>query len=118
MIMDFSTSCGLDSNVDIYSGVEFKSFKYFGNCINTVPKIWDATQMAQFILSCDLYIDTKLVSKLQDGDKTIPVRLQRVLAKYNITDEEHFICGISEYQSIMFIYSVDQDVHYFFDCIK
>ena len=108
---------GLNPDADIYISNKFSKFKYFGNCINTVGKVWDATQMAQFILSCDLYIDINLRKKIENGDKNIPVRLIKALDKYNIIDDEHFICGISEYQQIMFIYSVDQDIHYFFDCL-
>lgn len=106
-------------NLKIYNNVNgYKKYNYFGNCINTVPKIWSATQMAGWLYKCELLVDEQLANKLYGGDRDIPKTLLKLISKYKITDFEHFICGIDDYQKIMFIYSVDNDIHYFFDCIK
>jgi hypothetical protein len=83
---------------------------------NTIGKVWDATQMSNWLLTCNLLIDKNLSNKLFDGERNIPKKLLNLLSKYLITDFNHFICGIDDYQRIMFIYSVDADIHYFFDC--
>ena len=53
--------------------------------------------------------DKNLLSKLRNGDKKIPIKLQKELSKND------FICGVNMYQRIMFIYVINQDIHYFFD---
>ena len=120
MIHDFIIEeCDLSDNAEVYkTNNKYLKYDYFGNCINTIPSVWNATQMSNWLYKCDILIDNNLESKLRNGERTMPKRLLKLLEKYLITDFEHFICGIDDYQKIMFIYSVDADIHYFFDCVK
>ena len=112
-IFDVIEDIGINENNirkdNISQGNRYKSYEYFGNCINTVPKIWNPTQMANVIYDSILLNDKNLLSKLRNGDKKIPIKLQKELSKND------FICGVNMYQRIMFIYVINQDIHYFFD---
>lgn len=112
----------LDSNLEetpeVYNGIRFKSFEYFGNCVNTVPKIWDATQMSHVCLKSKLYDINLVLDNIKSGDKEIPKSLMKHLNSENVENLEEVVCAINEYQKIMFIYVTKLDKHFFFDCFK
>ena len=100
---------------EVYIGKKFNKFLYFGNCVNTVPSIWDATQMSHFCLGCKLYDINMVINNLEDGDKKIPITLIKNLNSANIHDLTEIVCAIDDYQKIMFIYITKLDKHFFFD---
>lgn len=109
---------GLDiDNLEFVSGDNYRRYNYFGNCINTVDvdMMWNATEMSNVIYESKLLKDNKILDKINGGDRKIPMKLIKLLKRFRIEDYEHFVCGVNEYQRIMFIYSVDDDIHYFFD---
>ena len=114
------TSIPLDSCIgedpQIYNGKYFTNFYYFGDCVNTVPKIWDATQMAGFCSKCNLYDINLVLNNIKDGDKKIPKTLINYLNSKDVNNIEDIVCAINEYQGIMFIYVSNLDKHFFFDC--
>ena len=77
--------------------------------------MWNTNQMSNVIYQSKLLKDDKILDKINGGDRNIPMKLIKLLKRFRIEDYEHFVCGVNEYQRIMFIYSVDDDVHYFFD---
>lgn len=100
----------------IYVGKLFKKFEYFGNCVNTVPEVWDATQMAQFCTTCKLYDINQVIDNLVGGDRKIPQKFFKALKFVDINDLGEVVCAIDSYQRIMFIYITELDIHFFFDC--
>ena len=111
---------GFSSDAQIVHPSKNYKYEYFGNCINTVPNIWDATQLAQFLQTCDIIPVKDVYNKIYSGDKLLPKKLQNAiikLEKYGELNDLSKICaGINEYQSIMCIYISEFDIHYFFDC--
>mgnify|MGYP003420057749 FL=1 len=82
---DIPLDAGLDVDVELYKGKIWDSFAYIGNCIDTVPDMWDATEMAQFLLTCDVYDIHNVVDKLR-GKHNIPTRLIKALLNTNLND--------------------------------
>ena len=120
---------GIEDN-ELYEGFPpYSHYRYFGDCRNTVDVdcMWDATEMLNFIQSCQL-VPTKYIltneteNKLTDGDRKIPKKFLNIIKKLNaegkIDDVSEIVCGIDNYQKIMFIYLSETDIHYFFDCEK
>ena len=112
---DIPLDAGLDVDVELYKGKIWDSFVYIGNCIDTVPDMWDATEMAQFLLTCDVYDIRKAVNKLRDS-RRVPNKLKKALLNNNLNDLSEICCGCNEASQLMFIYVTDQDIHYFFEC--
>lgn len=120
---DYVNNIVEDSGLNIYDDIQvtngdnYRYYYYFGDCINTVDidEMWDATQMAYVLYQSDLLKDNNILDKLRDGDREIPSKLLKRLKMFNINDYDHFVCGVNTYERIMFIYSIDDDIHYFFD---
>lgn len=106
----------MDEQPKIYSGKPFKKFPYFGDCKNTVPRIWDATQMSQFCQTCKLVDINYVINNLTSGDRKIPQKFLKELKSVDINDLSEVVCAIDSYQRIMFIYITNLDTHFFFDC--
>ena len=116
-----------DSSIDIenvkgYSGINFSLYKYFGDCKNTVDKdkMWDATQMSNWIKKCGLISVENVLGKLNNGDRKIPAKFNKIVntlkANNKLNDLSEICCGMDNYQKMMFIYLTETDTHYFFDC--
>lgn len=115
-VADIPVDANISEQPEIYNGKHFTKFSYFGDCVNTVPRIWDATQMSQFCFGCKLYDINLVLNNLYGGDMTIPSSLMKHLNSENINDLGEIVCAIDDYQRIMFIYVTDLDKHFFFDC--
>ena len=52
----------------------YKQYKYFGDCKNTVDKdrMWDATQMANWINTCRIINPSIVLDKIIDGQRKFP----------------------------------------------
>lgn len=100
----------------------YTSYDYFGNCVNTVniDKMWDATQMYNWINTCKVISPLYVINKLNDGDRKIPKILLNIIQKLKnqdlLEDTSEIVCAIDNDQKIMFIYLTQTDKHYFFDC--
>lgn len=121
-LKDISVDSGIENPTEYKGNPIYSHYKYFGDCKNTVDKdhIWDATQMTNWLNTCKI-IDPKLViDKLENGDRNIPKNiLQKLMNLSNdLEDTSKIVCGIDDYQKIMFIYLSETDTHYFFDCKK
>ncbi len=109
-----------------YEGIpQYKEYKYFGDCKNTVDKnhIWDATQMSNWINNnCKVIGIENVLDKIKDGDRKIPKTLLKEIDKLKSNNKlnnlSEIVCALDDYQKIMFIYLTKSDIHYFFDCIK
>lgn len=126
-INDIPESSALDiDNIQLYKGVPpYSYYSYFGDCKNTVDKdkMWDASQMGQWIYNYCKVIDINMVlDKIQDGDRHIPISLKKSIQKLNtknqLNDLNEIVCALDDYQKIMFIYVLSLDTHFFFDCKK
>lgn len=108
-----------DNKIEAYKGVKFQKFYYFGNCVNTVPSVWDATQMSNFVSTCSLYDINDVLGNIYGGDKALPKRFLKALEKIeDKNDLSQVVCACDERQRIMFIYISSLDIHFFFDCKK
>jgi hypothetical protein len=92
---DIPLDAGLDVDVELYKGKIWNSFVYIGNCIDTVPDMWDATEMAQFLLTCDVYDIRKVVNKFR-GSRRVPNKLKKALLNTNLNDLSEICCGCNE----------------------
>lgn len=104
-------------NKDKYQGnLADKEFYYFGDCKNTVDvdKMWNATQMSNFLENSQLINPKHVINKLHNGDRIMPKPLLKAINNPKM----QIVCGINEYQKIMFIYLTDNDTHYFFDVMN
>ena len=104
---------------------KYRKYLYFGDCKNTidVDHMWDATQMGQWIYNnCKITSPLYVLDKIENGDRVFPKKAQKLIDKLRkqnkLEDTEEIVCGLDDYQKIMFIYLTDFDTHYFFDCIK
>lgn len=117
---NYPEDSGLEPNAPTKS-YDFTSLRYFGNCKNTVDidKMWDATQMAGVILESVVVPFRDVEDKISDGDRKVPVMLRKWLARnQGLKDDQwELVCGLNEYQKILFIYITDLDIHFFFDAI-
>ena len=113
---EWSSSSGLSSDA-IISKEKPVDLYYFGNCINTVPKIWDATQMSYVLLTSKVLNTREVLNSIKDGDKPLPKKLLLWLQRNpdKLDDKSEIVCGVNEHQRIAFIYITDLDIHYFFD---
>lgn len=121
-------------NIPIDAGLEnptlynkkllYKTYKYFGDCKNTVDvdNMWDATVMSNFINTCEIINPTYVIDLLENGDRKIPKKFIKIInelkSNNSLTDTSQITCGLNDYQKIMFIYLTKTDTHYFFDCKK
>lgn len=112
--------CGMSKDdIEEYTGNDYNVWYYFGDCKNTVDidKMWDATEMSDFIRGCKLYVNNN-VPHFLDGDREIPESLKSILegiSNLSQIDLSQIVFGIDEYQKIGFIYVTSEDTHYFFD---
>lgn len=97
---------------------------YFGNCVNTVPRVWQTYQMLDVIRNSELIclndIDN-IYNKLFGGEKALPKYIQKYIQKYcvnGVQDLNELVSGINEYQEIFWIYITKLDKHFFFDVYK
>lgn len=113
---------GMKEKPEIYSGVDYNYYPYFGDCRNTVDKdhMWDASQMSYFIYGCKLINVNRVVGTICNGDRKIPKillnHLQLLKNQNKLNNLSEVCAGIDTYQRIMFIYLSSTDIHYFFDC--
>ena len=112
-------------NILFYEGVPpYRRYEYFGDCKNTVDKdnIWDASQMAQFIETCQIVDINMVIDKLYRGDRNMPVKFQKQIQRLQqinkLNDLGEVVCALDDHQKIMFIYLNKYDPHYFFDCFR
>ena len=111
---------------EMYDGIPpYRSYKYFGDCKNTVDKdhMWDATQMTNWINDkCKVTEVTNILDNIQDGDRKIPKKALKIIdslkSKNKLDDTSEIVCALDDHQKIMFIYLSETDTHYFFDCKK
>lgn len=118
----------IDSGMNIengfYQGPHFSKFLYFGDCRNTVDvdRMWNATQMLNWLGSTKIIKASEVVNKIQGGDRKIPSSLKRCISSLVKSGEldnlDEISCGIDSYQKILAIYCSNTDIHYFFDCVR
>jgi hypothetical protein len=121
---DIPTDSALEEPEE-YDGIPpYRYYPYFGNCVNTVNSdhMWDATQMTQWIATCKVTDINNVLDKIKDGDRKLPKTFLKKIEKLKNTnkldDLSEIVCGLDDYQKIMFIYISDLDMHFFFDCKK
>ena len=121
-LSNIPVDCGLENPMYYDKDIKYSKFLYFGDCTNTA-KIWDATQMAGFVNSCNVINNqSSILDMINDGDKKIPKKFIKVIDKLKsenkIDDLSEIVIGLNDYQRILFIYLSDLDIHFFFDCKK
>lgn len=117
------TSLNLEDTKE-YDGIpKYSSYRYFGDCRNTinVDHMWDTTQMSNWIHdSCKVISPILVIDKIQDGDRKIPKKALKIIDKLKKDNElentAKIVCALDDHQKIMFIYLLETDIHYFFDC--
>lgn len=121
-LKDIPVDSGIENPAEYKGSPIYSHYKYFGDCKNTVDKdhIWDATQMTNWLNTCKIIDPNLVIDKLENGDRNIPKNiLQKLMNLSNdLEDTSKIVCGIDDYQKIMFIYLSETDTHYFFDCKK
>lgn len=91
--------------------IKSKNYIYLGNCIDTVDSgIWDATEMAQVI------DETKKEVKDFDIQKVLSY-VQSKLKKRIKDNPENFESKINTQENIIWIYDIEDDIHYFWEII-
>ena len=117
--------CGTFSNYIEMIPASFQTWRYFGKCndIYVVDEVFgDATTMQNFVDSCSIINGHIAIRNIyiKNGDRRLPKSFERLYGNIVITDEaddfSRIVFGINEYQRIAFVYLVEQDIHYFFDC--
>lgn len=103
------------------------TWRYFGKCNdrNVVNSVFgDATTMGNFVDSCSIINghDAIRTIDVKDGEHRLPKTFKKLYEVIAIADEaddfSRIVFGINEYQRIAFVYMVEQDIHYFFDCFS
>lgn len=123
-IIPVESSLNIDDLKEYKGRPVYKKYEYFGDCKNTVDKdhMWDANQMSDWIYNkCSLLDINYVIYRITNGERRIPIKLLECidkLMKRNLLDDvSKIVCGIDDYQKIMFIYVTETDTHYFFDCV-
>lgn len=123
-IIPVESSLNIDDLKEYEGRPVYKKYEYFGDCKNTVDKdhIWDANQMSDWIYNkCSVLDINYVIYRITNGERRIPIKLLECidkLMKRNLLDDvSKIVCGIDDYQKIMFIYVTETDTHYFFDCV-
>lgn len=116
---DIPVDCGTFTKFSS-SSPNYNSYRYFGNCVNTLNVFGDATTMCNFINNCTIINTKDIIYKIKDGDRRLPKELingiNNLLENENINNQSLIVSGVDTYQKILFVYLTKTDKHYFFDC--
>lgn len=109
-------------NVISLKDLNFKHFEYFGNCVNTVPRVWYTHQMLNVIQNSDLvYLGDLKDNVFYSGDKKCPKYIWKYIEKYcrnGVQNLDGIVAGKYRKENILWIYIDDLDKHFFFDIVK
>lgn len=103
---------------------DIERLEYFGNCVNTVPRVWQTWQMLNVIRQSELICLNDIEdinNKFASADRVLPKYIQKYIQKYcvnGVQDLNELVSGINEYQEIFWIYITKLDKHFFFDVYK
>lgn len=116
---DIPVDCGTFTKFSS-SSPNYNSYRYFGNCVNTLNIFGDATTMSNFINNCTIINTKDIIYKIKDGDRRLPKELineiNNLLENEYINNQSLIVSGVDTYQKILFVYLTKTDKHYFFDC--